>query len=301
MRGAILLVLAVATYAPVRVSTTGPDLTEVLARAGRYVAAFERTLGTVIAEERYVQVVDTTKAMGGSNFGVGGGPGVMEHDTKRAKRTTISEFLMLRLSNTPELWTGVRDVLQVDGKVVVGREGRLERLLRESPGDLGQQWLQLSAESARYNLGPLERDFNVPTFALVYLRDSIRERSRFEKTGEEGVSGTKGWKVGFFEERRPTLVLDRNRNDVPLRGTFWIDPRDGRVLRTRIEAGDRLSAARFRIEVVYSADARLGVLVPIEMTERYENAEARVDAKATYTKYRRFEVDTRIIGPADSR
>jgi hypothetical protein len=101
--------------------------------------------------------------------------------------------------------------------------------------------------------------------------------------------------VEFTEVRRPAIVKGRS-GDVPLRGTFWVDPANGRVLRTRIEGGDRLSAVQFHVEVNYAPDARLGLLVPVEMKERYDGLDERVDRKATYGNYRRFEVDARIVG-----
>lgn len=262
-----------------------PTLEQLLERTARYVAAYERELGVVVAEERYTQEAETEKRH----------PHDPRHDIDRMSRRLVSEFLMLRLAGTRELWTGVRDVLEVDGKPIPERVGRLTSILQAGGPDLATQWRALAEESARFNIGPFQRDFNVPTFALVFLRSAVQPRCVFERAGEERIGEVTAWRVGFTQTSTPTVVLWRDR-DMPFRGTLWIDPADGRVVRTRIEAGDRLTDYELRIEVRYAPHPDLGVWVPVEMTERYETWQSRVTGKATYRNYRRFEVEVTLVG-----
>jgi hypothetical protein len=83
---------------------------------------------------------------------------------------------------------------------------------------------------------------------------------------------------------------------MPFRGMFWVDPANGRVLRTRIEAGNRTADYQLRIEVRYEQHRDLEAWVPVEMNERYETFQGKVTGRATYRHYRRFEVDAKLIG-----
>jgi hypothetical protein len=73
---------------------------------------------------------------------------------------------------------------------------------------------------------------------------------------------------------------------VPARGVIWIDPQDGRVLRTKLELGTGLSMEQMRVEVEYAPDAGLGVPVPVSMRERYDSPSGKVDCKTTFRNYR---------------
>ena len=49
-----------------------------------------------------------------------------------------------------------------------------------------------------------------------------------------------------------------------------------------------------RIEVTFHADERLGLWVPAEMKERRQDDGGLLEAKATYSNVRRFQVSTTI-------
>ena len=68
------------------------------------------------------------------------------------------------------------------------------------------------------------------------------------------------------------------------RGSFAIDPIDGRVVETVLEL---LGVAR--ITVVYAVDPRLQISVPVKMTEAYVLTDEKLNAVATYSNYRKFE------------
>lgn len=265
-----------------------PTLQQVLERVARYVAEYERRLGVVIAEEQYTQKAETPTRRGPDTFG-------SAYDVDRASRRLVSEFLMLRLAGDRELWTGVRDVVEVDGKPIPDRVGRLTSILQAGGPDLAKQWKALAEESARFNIGPFQRDFNVPTFALVFVRGAVQPRCVFSRAGEERIGNVTAWQIAFTQTSSPTVVLWRGR-DMPFRGMVWIDPADGRVLRTRIEAGDRSTDYELQIDVRYDRHQDLDAWLPVEMTERYETSQGTVTGKATYRSYRRFEVEVKLVG-----
>jgi hypothetical protein len=67
-----------------------------------------------------------------------------------------------------------------------------------------------------------------------------------------------------------------------------VSPDEGRVLRTLMKTDDK--QLRTSIEVTYALDAKLGILTPLEMIERYELAGLSIDATASYSNYRKFAI-----------
>jgi hypothetical protein len=207
----------------------------------------------------------------------------------------------LRLPGRPE-WLGLRDTYAVDGRPLPDHQrGRLERVLsggRSNPDDLARSIVD---ENARYNLGVVERTINVPMLALDVLGRRNQWRLSLRKRGEEQLEGRTAWVVTFSERERPTLVKTPQGRDRPARGTAWIDPADGSVLRTDLEfdgtkAGDSPATS---ITVRYKRETTLGLLVPYEMREVYRMESAagseEIDAVAHYTNFKQFSTTARIL------
>jgi hypothetical protein len=183
-------------------------------------------------------------------------------------------------------WVAFRDVYDVNGKAVRDRDERLQKLFIDSPARAIEQARRIVAESSRYNLGSLQRDINVPTMALTYLRVANQSRSEFKIDGRKDVDGVPAVVLAFKERASPTIVRSAGA-DVPASGRFWIEPETGRVLRSEISVADRRAGAK--ITVTYSAVPKLTVWVPTLMTEEYTGAET-IFAKATYSNFRQFGV-----------
>ena len=282
-------------------------LTEVLERAALYVAEYEKTARVLVAEEDYLQEVKTGAR------DARGMPPVEELSlwSRRApldmmaggqksgpkRRRLRSDFLMVQLPD--RTWFGFRDVIEVDGKRVRNREGRLQELFVKSQSDA----TRIADESARYNIGPIQRNINLPSFALRYLSPRLQSRFAFRQLGEEPVEGVHAWLVGFGEIGTRFMVTDRHGRGVPSSGRFWIDPSTGHVLETELVVGDASSNGRGRIIVLYRQDASLGMLVPARMKELYDLPprpwDPYVECTASYSNYRRFQVltDTKIAPP----
>jgi hypothetical protein len=67
------------------------------------------------------------------------------------------------------------------------------------------------------------------------------------------------------------------------------------VLRSALTMQDR-GGLTATIDVDFTHDAGLGMLVPQVMRERYERRRHVVTTEARYTRYRRFTTSVRIIG-----
>src|SRR5215510_7370665 len=127
-----------------------PTLQDVLARAAAYVERYEQALSGVVAEEQYVQDIVTTDTA---------------DDVRH--RTLRSDVLLIRPRGADRYFQ-FRDVFEVDGEAVRDRSDRLERLFLQSSGgfDAG---LAITRESARYNIGRIDRTINVPFMAMLFL------------------------------------------------------------------------------------------------------------------------------------
>jgi hypothetical protein len=273
-----------------------PDLETVLLRAGDYVESYERELGMVIAREEYVQ---TVPAAGAAD--IPAAPGIAgnirtPYQIKNQERRLLSDYMMVRLPSAGDQWVGFRAVIEVDGRPVRDRAERMQNLFTGSQEEALEQWRKLSAESARYNIGSVNRNTNVPTFALLVLRDENRALFDFEHVGDDRVEGVNTWVLSYRERGSPALITDEYGKDVLTYGRLWVDPNDGRVVRSEVRTGDDNSALRTEMTVSYRPHEELGIWVPHEMKEQYRVRGGRIDATAKYSDFQRFNVsvDTEI-------
>ena len=190
-----------------------PSLAEVLAKVGAYVAGYGEKAAVVVATEKYTQSVTWSDA------------------APMRPLQLEAEFAIVRVSGG---WTGFRDVVSVDGKPVHDRRNRLVELVTDTNGDASEV-IRIANESARFNVGPISRNFNVPTTALFFFKPDNHARFTFERKGARRIEDVPTWEIAFKETRRPTLVMTRAGQDVPLEGALWINPQDGTVVRTRLK------------------------------------------------------------------
>ena len=142
-------------------------------------------------------------------------------------------------------------------------------------------------------------------FALQILERSNQPRFKFKRTNDRVPDGVKKepavsaafrtsievWAIEYEEKQRGTLIRTTDYRDLPSRGRFWIEPDTGRVLISELVARNR--AVHGTVDVSYQSEPLLGLLVPIEMRERYDDQRgARIEAVATYGRFRQFQVNT---------
>jgi hypothetical protein len=269
----VLVLAASAAAAPQPPAT----LRDVLARLDAYLATYESTLATLVAEERYSQWLEMSASP----------------SRGRQTRTLVSDYALAR-SPGGHAWTGFRDTYEVDGVPVGDREDRLLALLAEGSASSAQQALRISRDNARHNLGEdvVARTINVPTVALDFIQTRNRPRFAVDRRGEETLNGVVVWVVAFRERERPTLLRTPDGRDRRARGEVRVDPRTGEVHRTDLTWDGSPSGF---IVVHYRRDERLGALVPDTMLEEYRGSRGLVTGKATYTNYRRFQTGARVV------
>jgi hypothetical protein len=260
-------------------------LQTVLDRVHAYLMDYAERLPATIATEQYDQRCGGTAS--------------------RERVSLVSEFGIMKLS-PPGGWLGLRDVLSVDDRSIPDREQRLQDLFRSPSAQGIQQARRIARQNARFNVGRIQRTINDPAVVLELLDGRNAARMRFTKTSEATVNGVKVWAVAFSERRRPTLIQNSSGRDQPAKGTAWVDPTDGRLMRAQVtieSPSDRVGLIErvgftATIDVVFNEEPRLGFWVPSSLTERYESVDSSsCSGDATYTDYRTFGVQTRIVPP----
>lgn len=245
-----------------------PELERLLSRLAEYVEQYARELAAVVAEEVY----DQESVTGGRTIA----------------RRLVSDFLLVRIPGG-EGWLPFRDVFEVDGQPVRDREDRLTRLFIDAPlaGAL-ENAQRIWHESARYNIGGLVRDVNVPTLPLWFVERANQVRFAFTRRGEENEGGTRSAVIEYRETARPTFIKTSAGRDVPASGRIWMEPVSGRITRTALQAGTATITVTYR-----PRDEVPGVWLPVLMQESYALGSARILGTATYSRFRRFQVITK--------
>jgi hypothetical protein len=235
-------------------------------RAGRYVEQYESAFPAFAAEELQVQKL------------------VRPDGRVRETRELRSDFVVVK---TAESTYAFRDVLSVNRKPVRSRSERLRRLFVDSPRTAIEQARAIARDSDTHNIGP-SRTPQSPLLPLMFLRPGLSSGSRFTSAGAT---------LSFQEVRMPSGLSQRSgsmRLNPKVRGTFQVDPASGRVLTAELTAEGPSPMVSFSMSVRYRLDKALGVMVPVEVRERYwtagKPADGRLEVQSTYSNFRRFDV-----------
>jgi hypothetical protein len=233
-------------------------------------AQYHRDAISIVAHEEYVQ-----NATYGTRTG--------------RQQVTTAELVMVRLPGT-QGWVAFRDVLTVDKQPVRDREERLLKLLQSPEPSALTQARRIAQESARFNLGAFTRTINVPNMALEYLLPEHGARVRLEQQRHDTIDGRPVVVLRFEEVAGPSLIRSTAGRDLLARGRVWAEPGSSAIVRTELLIADRVSRATCTVD--FGVDPRLGIHVPLKMTERYISRAETVDAVAKYSDFRRFAVAT---------
>jgi len=273
---AALAVVALTTAATEQttVGRATDSLEELLQRAGAYVAAYERDVAAIVADEDYTQ-----------RF-------IVEPSTEM--RRLRSDVLTIR--DEEEGWIEFRDVYEIDGRPVRDRTDRLAKLFLEPHPDSRAQAKRIAEESARFNLAPqVSRTINMPLVALQFIRAQNQDRCTFTEAGKKISHGIESRRVDFQERATPRII--RTVDGAAARGHFWIDAGSGRITETELfvdtalDRGRRSRVVGALIHVVYAEQPRLHLWLPVAMNETYSGV-GFIDGHATYSNFRRFTVAT---------
>jgi hypothetical protein len=290
---AVLIVLPWAVRAPA--ATPSVAVADLLGRVGRYAVRYEREFASVVAEETYAQAVAQNRT-----------------SARVARRVLRADMLFVELGGAFK-WTTFRDVFEVDGSPVRDHQSRLETLFLESPALAVERAQKVVAESARYNIGDIARNFNLPILALVLVHPDNQHRFAFQAKGTKRIGRTQAVKLEFRETAAPTFITGVAGANLPCRGTLFVDPVTGRLLTSEVHVKDAGGHLDAEIKVTFGPWEADGIWVPAQMWESYDQVPDRLDAQerslgqqptdlkgtgqyvegvAQYTKYRRFRISS---------
>jgi hypothetical protein len=252
-----------------------------LGRGGWYVLDFIDKFSNVVSEETYIQ--DSSVPM--QSAALLGRPG-----TTARHRILKSDFLLVSVNSAQE-WVPFRDVFEIDAQPVRDREQRLTRLFLKPSEDSLEQANRIQEESARYNLGNMRRTINNPVLGMVILEGDFQSRFQYSLGKEDARVGKGVWVIEYREVAKPSIVRGRSDLDLFAHGRVWVEAETGRVMKTEVLLEQ--PSLRARITTSFKFDDRFGIAVPYEMQEEYKfDSGIRVNAVATYGRFRRFDVST---------
>ncbi|HXD72482.1 MAG TPA: hypothetical protein VN628_02040 [Vicinamibacterales bacterium] len=254
---AMFVVLGV--LASARSVASQPKIPPIVERATVFVDDFVRRFSNVVAEERYSQ----------------------ETTYPNRRRELLSDFLLVTPPGLTD-WYQFRDVREVDGKPVAGREERLTKMFLESPRNALERASQIVTDAQRYSLADLGSMDN-PLLGIGFLQSVYASHFTYTVGSVEKRRGPAVRVVKFDEWQRPTLIRGYQANrDVPQHGRFYIDEPTGRVVRTEVDLDRRALPLQVVTDFVF--DESLGTVVPVEMRTPL--------GVAKYGSFRRFNVQT---------
>jgi hypothetical protein len=190
-----------------------PALDPDIVKMGEYVAGYGEKASVIVAIEKYTQSINMPEAR-----------------VPTRPRQLVAEFAIVKAEGQ---WVGYRDVVEVNGQKVSDRRDRLMTLLTDG-APTSSAIMAIANESARYNIGPVVTNINVPTTTMFFFVPENLPRFAFTKVGAKKVEGVQTVEYTFKETKTPTLVAKRDGTNVPLEGSVWIVPGEGTIVRTRL-------------------------------------------------------------------
>jgi hypothetical protein len=256
----------------------GPTLETVLARAADYVDRFGARLSGVVFEESYEQS-ETSRSRG-------------LIQTRRIK----SDMLFV-VDDSVLGGTIVRDVFEIDGRIIPDHQDRLVALFTQPAATARAQALRIADENARFNLGSLLRTTNTPELAVLFLRRNVQRRLTFKLDGTRDDGRL--WDVSFEERARPTLIRKERDRDLPASGDVTIEADSGEIRETHLAL--RPTGGVWTVRTRFAMEPRIGIALPTSMEERLNVDATLLDARATYSRVRLFQVSasdaTPVVAP----
>lgn len=239
------------------VDAQSPSRNEVLKRVADYVKRFVDVFGNVVAEEEYVQ----------------------QFRGARQRHRLKSDFLLVAYPGNATLVMTFRDVLEVNGKPVGGKDDRMTRLFLQPFDDAVRRAREIQSDGSRQSLG--ESPLADPLAVLGFLQEFYQKDFHFSLGGRARSLGP-----DIRELSMVRVVIGPRLSQRPFRARAWVSEVTGEVVKTELNF-QRLTTTTFR------SDPRFQIHVPAEMND--ENPLGRngtVLGTVTYGNFRRFEVRT---------
>jgi len=290
-----LIVAALMAFAPWGpAAETKPSIGAVRA----YAKEWQEELAAVVAEERYKQ----------SSVEWPRGRQLRSAPRRYAERRLISDVLLVR-GGRNRSWLMFRDVLEINGSAVRDRQSRFDALFAHADADLVTSARRIADESARYNLGRLQRNINTPATTLVFLDDTMASSTKWKGPGSVRVDGRPAWEFTFEQKQAPFAIRTPEGRPQPVTGRVVVDAGTGRIRMTELHVRNAGLAGEGRPGMTVTITklvARFGAVpdieawVPLRMDETLDvqgGFDEHVAGEAIYSKHRLFQTSVRIVSP----
>jgi len=280
-RWAAALVALVACAAAVPAGGQEPTASIVADRLRAYLEALEPRLSALVAEERFEQSITAVSESGTAQL--------------PTRRVLVSEVGFVRLPDD-HAWLGHRQVQSINGRPVRADAPRLQDLFSRSGTEQLAMARRISSENARHNLGH-PRSTNVPTLPLDLLHPRHRDAYAVSIGDVGRRNGVRIARLEFTEGPKGSLVAYDERTFVRSVVLAWVDVEGGALERAEVTLIPPVRARENHVvRVEFALDTRLGMRVPVRLTERFW-AGGTGEGVATYRNYRRFETGARLVPP----
>jgi len=214
-----------------------------------------------------------------------------------------SDFMLVRYQLAELNWIAFRDSIVVNGTVLDRSKDRLVRLFTEGEVDATERAAVIAMESTRFQVPGGSFAVTNPLLVVALMQAHYQPRLRFTLGSEERIAGTRVRRLQFEEreeqpdragQKWPPLLGEVGR----VRGTAWLDPQTGRIVKTEARLGAAPNIATTL--TMFAHDERLALTVPVEMRTSWTYKERPVNGIAKYGEFRRFGVatETQVQPPA---
>lgn len=230
-----------------------PTLEEVLARAAEYHTTYTQRLSGVTLNEE-AQVLDVT---GGKARGV---------------IRISSDVVFVNLQGQV---AALRDPYAVDTQALRPRTPRIAALLAAPATPTSRDWdlaASYPAQGSIHFILDLQVKVNEPTTALQFISPKFQPSMKYRLDGRKKINDVETVGVRFEEPTgRDQFHVLGTRSNARATGRFWIDPLTGAIHQSELWVDSKLENAV--VLVKYARHATLGLLLPTEMTDTYEERE----------------------------
>lgn len=228
-------------------------LEDVLARAAEYHTAYvQKTSGVSLDEQ--VQILDVT---GGRTRG-----------TVRVS----SDVVLVGLQGQV---IALRDPYAVDTQPLREKGSRISKLLGAPATPSLKDWELASSYPAKgsvHFLLDIQLKVNEPTSALQFISAALQPKMKYRLDGNKKMNKVPVVGVRFEEPTAQNAThLLGTRSNARATGRIWIDPVTGAVHQTELWVDSKAENAI--VSVKYAPHAELGLMLPTEMIDSYDERE----------------------------
>lgn len=241
-------------------ASQAPPLSDVLARAAEYHATYTRQSSGVQLEEQMHLTNDS--------------PGRIHANVR------LTSHVVLVTVNGQVM--ALRDPFAVDTRPIREHRSRILELLGAPATPAVRDWERASAwpaEARSYFVIDIVLRVNEPTSALQFIARANQPSLRYRLDGRKTMNGVPVVGVRFEEpSQRDHKYMLYTRSNARASGRFWIDPANGAIHQTElwVDAPAQNPLVEHAIvSVKYAPHAELGLLLPTDMNNSYEEREGR--------------------------